>query len=63
MTYRTEKNDRRHRRNAKLLTALIALTIFAVAAYSGGFLDQWVLDFMGPAGTPVVEAPVAAVGV
>ena len=62
MTYITERNDRRRRRTAGLLTALIAFTIFAVFAYYGGYLDQLVLDLMGPT-QPIATAPVAAMGV
>ena len=62
MTYITERNDRRRRRTAGLLTALIAFTLFAVFAYYGGLLDQFLLDYMSSPSGPVATAPVAAVG-
>ena len=62
MTYLTEKNDRRRRRNAKLLTALIAMTLFTAFAYYAGLVDQVLLDYFNAASaTPAVSAPVAEV--
>ncbi|NJC24729.1 hypothetical protein [Neolewinella antarctica] len=61
MTYLTEKNDRRHRRNARMLTALITLSMFLAFAYFAGALDGVILDYMGPAETVVVAGPVASI--
>lgn len=55
MTYQTALNDRRRRRRARLLTALITLTLFAAAAYGLGAFDALLL----PDAQPVV-AGVAA---
>ena len=55
MNYLAEKNARRHRRNAKLLTALITLSLFAAFAYSAGMLDAFLEMWM----TTPAEAPVA----
>ncbi|MEM9928264.1 MAG: hypothetical protein AAF840_00465 [Bacteroidota bacterium] len=38
-SYQTEKNDRRRRRKARVLTALITLTLLAAAAYGMGAFD------------------------
>ncbi len=55
MTYLAEKNARRHRRNAKFLTALITLSLLVAFAYYGGLLDG-VLDTWldSPADAPAV---------
>jgi hypothetical protein len=37
--YQTARNDRRRRRNARLITALITLSLLALAAYSFGAFD------------------------
>ncbi len=55
-SYQTEKNDRRRRRNARVLTALITLSLMAAAAYGFGAFDQ----FLGPDTTaPIVAGTVA----
>ena len=59
MTYLTEKNDRRRRRNARLLTALIALTMFTAFAYHAGFLDQVLMEYINPPAEVPVSGPVA----
>lgn len=39
--YQTARNDRRRRRNARVITALITLSLLALAAYSFGAFDAW----------------------
>ena len=60
MTYLIEKNERRHRRNAKLLTALIMITLFTIAAYYSGALDQVILEYTSPNVAPTAVANVTA---
>lgn len=40
-SYQTKKNDRRRRRKALAVTALITIGLLAAAAYAAGALDQW----------------------
>ncbi|MEO0734806.1 MAG: hypothetical protein AAFZ52_18360 [Bacteroidota bacterium] len=49
----TQKNDRRRRRKARFLTALITLSLLAAAAYYSGLLDSFL--------EPAVEAVIAGV--
>lgn len=41
MDYRTAKNDRRRRRKAGFITALITATLLAAAAYTFGAFDAY----------------------
>ncbi|OAV45341.1 hypothetical protein [Lewinella sp. 4G2] len=60
MTYLIEKNARRHRRNAKLMTALIMITLIATTAYFTGALDQVLLEWIHQGEVALPQAPVAA---
>ena len=53
--YLTAKNDRRRRRQARMLTALITLTLIALTAYATG-----AFDFLLTPAVPVVNAGVVA---
>ena len=55
-SYQTAKNDRRRRQKARLLTALITLSLLAAAAYSFGAFDQWLSPEMVE---PIVAGTVA----
>lgn len=41
MDYRTQKNDRRRRRKAGFITALITVALMAAAAYTFGAFDEY----------------------
>lgn len=54
--YQTEQNDRRRRRKAGFITALITLSLLAAAAYSFGAFDQ----LLAPDSLPQVVAGTVA---
>lgn len=57
-SYQTQKNDRRRRRKARALTALITIGLLAAAAYSTGILDQWLAP-EAPATEVIADIPTA----
>lgn len=54
--YITAKNDRRRRRTAGFVTALVTLTLLAFAAYTSGAFDA----FLSPEPVEVVATTVAS---
>lgn len=59
MSYRTEINDRRRRRQARVFTALITICLLASFAYAAGLLDQVPELFREAPAREIVVAPVA----
>ena len=51
--YLAEKNARRHRRNAKLITAFITLTLLVAFSYYAGLLDPYLGAWLTPDATNV----------
>ena len=62
MNYRTEKNDRRRRRKALVVTTLITIGMLAAFAYATGLADELPALFNDAPETEVVaDGPVARV--
>ncbi|MEM1358506.1 MAG: hypothetical protein AAGF89_09915 [Bacteroidota bacterium] len=57
-SYQTLKNDRRRRRKAVAVTALVTIGLLAAAAYTAGAFDQWLAP-EAPATEVIADAPTA----
>ncbi len=60
MSYITLKNDRKRRRQARVVTFIVTLTMLSAAAYGVGALDQLTELLHQYMGSSPVDQPVAS---